>query len=120
MGKHPTERNTYTRAKQTLFVSQGVLTSKEHTMTTTQAKSPAASTTQGERRWSYTSGISDTPLLGLTIGDMLDETVAKYPDNPALISRHQKIRLSYRELQAQVNQCAKGFMQMGVQKGQRV
>jgi fatty-acyl-CoA synthase len=89
-------------------------------MTTTQARSLAASTVQGERRWSYTSGTSDTPLLGLTIGDMFDETVAKYPDNPALISRHQGIRLCYRELQAQVNQCAKGFMQMGMQKGQRV
>lgn len=89
-------------------------------MTTTQARSLAASMAQDERRWSYTSGISDTPLLGLTIGDMFDETAAKYPDNPALISRHQKIRLSYGELQAQVNQCAKGFMHMGVQKGQRV
>jgi fatty-acyl-CoA synthase len=89
-------------------------------MTTTQARSLAASTAQDERRWSYTSGISDTPLLGLTIGDMFDETVAKYPENPALISRQQQIRLSYRELQAQVNQCAKGLMQLGIQKGQRV
>jgi fatty-acyl-CoA synthase len=89
-------------------------------MATTQARSLAASTTQGERRWSYTSGTSDTPLLGLTIGNMFDETAAKYPDNPALISRHQHIRLSYRDLQVQVNQCAKGFMQLGIQKGQRV
>ena len=35
--------------------------------------------------WSYTSGISDIPLLGLTIGDMFDRTVEKYPDHPALI-----------------------------------
>lgn len=89
-------------------------------MTTTQARSLAASTTQGERRWSYTSGISDTPLLGLTIGDMFDETATKYPDNMALISRHQHIRLSYRELQAQVNQCARGFMRLGITQGQRV
>lgn len=89
-------------------------------MTTTQARSLAASVAQGERRWSYTSGTSDTPLLGLTIGDMFDETASKYPDRPALISRHQHIRLSYRELQAQVNQCAKGFMQLGIHKGQRV
>ncbi len=81
---------------------------------TTQGSTPAT------RQWSYTSGISDTPLLGLTIGDMFDETVAKYPDNPALIARQQHIRLSYRVLQAQVNRCAKGFMQMGIQKGQRV
>lgn len=80
----------------------------------------AASITQNERRWSYTSGTSDTPLLGLTIGDMFDQTTEKYPDHPALISRHQHIRLTYRELQAQVNQCAKGLMQLGIKKGQRV
>ncbi len=51
---------------------------------------------------------------------MFDLTVEKYPDNPALISRHQNVRLSYRELQAQVNQCAKGLMQLGFQKGERV
>ncbi|HCI82837.1 MAG TPA: AMP-binding protein, partial [Ktedonobacter sp.] len=77
-------------------------------------------TKQTERRWSYTSGTSDTPLLGLTIGDMFDETVARYPDQPALISRQQNIRLSYRQLQEQVNQCAKGLMHLGVQKGQRI
>jgi fatty-acyl-CoA synthase len=73
-----------------------------------------------ERRWSYTSGTSDTPLLGITIGDMFDQTVEQYPDHAALISRHQSIRWSYREFQAQVNQCAKGLMQLGIQKGQRV
>ncbi len=72
------------------------------------------------RRWSYTSGTSDTPLLGLTIGDMFDQTAATYPDQPALISRHQNIRLTYRELQAQVNQCARALLHLGIKKGQRV
>jgi fatty-acyl-CoA synthase len=72
------------------------------------------------RRWSYTSGTSDTPLLGLTIGDMFDQTAATYPDQPALISRHQNIRLTYRELQAQVNQCARALLHLGIAKGQRV
>lgn len=72
------------------------------------------------RRWSYTSGTSDTPLLGLTIGDMFDQTATTYPDQPALISRHQNIRLAYRELQAQVNQCARALLHLGIKKGQRV
>src|SRR5437588_10644469 len=80
----------------------------------------SGSTDQTERRWSYTSGTSDTPVLGLTIGDLFDQTVAQYPDNPALISRQQKIRLTYADLQNQVNQCAKGLMHLGFQKGQRV
>src|SRR5436309_12849147 len=80
----------------------------------------SGSTDQTERRWSYTSGTSDTPLLGLTIGDLFDQIVEKYPDHPALISRQQNIRLTYRDLQTQVNQCARGLMQLGFQKGQRV
>ena len=89
-------------------------------MTVVQQDVSAMSTGQTEQRWSYTSGTSDTPLLGLTIGDMFDETVARYPDQPALISRQQHIRLSYRQLQEQVNQSAKGLMHLGVQKGQRI
>jgi fatty-acyl-CoA synthase len=69
---------------------------------------------------SYTSGISDTPLLGMTIGDLFDQTVEAYPDHPALISRAQQIRLSYRQLQQQVNQCARGLMHLGLQKGERI
>ena len=79
-----------------------------------------SSTSHDELRWSYTSATSDTPLLGLTIGDMFDLTVERFPDHPALISRHQNVRLSYRELQVHVNQCAKGLMQLGFQKGDRV
>ncbi|HEU5226186.1 MAG TPA: AMP-binding protein [Ktedonobacteraceae bacterium] len=75
---------------------------------------------QAERTWSYTSGTSDIPLLGLTIGDMFDQTAATYPEQPALIARHQDIRWTYRELQAQVNQCAKSLLHLGIQKGQRV
>ena len=80
----------------------------------------SGSTDQTERRWSYTSGTSDTPLLGLTIGDLFDQTVEKYPDHPGLISRQQNLRLTYRDLQDQVNRCAKGLMHLGLQKGQRV
>ena len=80
----------------------------------------SGSTDQTERRWSYTSGTSDTPLLGLTIGDLFDQTVEKHPDHPALISRQQNIRLTYHDLQDQVNRCAKGLMHLGFQKGQRV
>jgi fatty-acyl-CoA synthase len=72
------------------------------------------------RRWSYTSGTGDTPLLGLTIGDMFDQTATTYPDQPALISRHQNIRLSYRELQIHVNQCARALLHLGITQGQRV
>ncbi len=89
-------------------------------MTVLQETGSSASTVQAERRWSYTNGTSDAPLLGLTIGGLFDQTVEMYPDHPALISRQQNIRLTYRELQAQVNQCAKGLLKLGLQKGHRV
>ena len=70
--------------------------------------------------WSYTSGTSDVPLLGLTIGDMFDETAARFPDNEALVSRHQGLRYTYRQLQVEVDRCARALIALGVDKGQRV
>jgi fatty-acyl-CoA synthase len=67
-----------------------------------------------KRVWSYTSGTSHKPLLGVTIGDMFDQIVERYPDNEALVSRHQDLRYSYRQLQQQVNQCARALMAVGL------
>lgn len=69
---------------------------------------------------SYVSGTSEQPLLGMTIGDLFDQTVARFPDNDALISRHQKLRYTYKELQQEVNRCARGLMKMGITRGERV
>ena len=73
-----------------------------------------------QRVTSYVSGASDKPLLGLTIGDLFDQIVAQYPDNEALVSRHQGLRYTYRELKAQVDQAARGFLQLGLEKGERI
>src|SRR5215212_5315638 len=69
---------------------------------------------------SYTSGSSDTALLGMTIGDMFDQTVARYPDNEALVVRHQSIRYTYRQLKAQADCSARALMALGVAQGDRV
>jgi fatty-acyl-CoA synthase len=71
-------------------------------------------------RWSYLSGTSDTPLLGMTIGDALDRTVARFPDRDALISRHQGLRYSWSTLQDEVNRFARGLLALGIQKGDRI
>ena len=70
--------------------------------------------------WSYTSGTSDAPLLGLTIGDMFDRTATRYADNEALVSRHQNLRYTYRQLQREVDRAARALVALGVEKGQRV
>src|SRR5438105_1551601 len=69
---------------------------------------------------SYVSGTSDTPLLGLTIGDAFDRTVARFPDREALISRHQGLRYTWAQLQAEVDQAARGLMALGIERGERV
>ncbi|XKE47179.1 AMP-binding protein [Halomonas organivorans] len=72
------------------------------------------------RQISYVSGISDTPLKGQTIGDCFDETVERFPDRDALISRHQGLRYSWKALQEAVDQAARALMALGVAKGDRV
>jgi fatty-acyl-CoA synthase len=69
---------------------------------------------------SYVSGTSDVALLGRTIGDMFDQIVEAYPDHTALIVRHQDLRYTYRQLQQAVDQCARGLIQLGLQKGERL
>jgi fatty-acyl-CoA synthase len=69
---------------------------------------------------SYTSGISERPLLGLTIGDLFDQVAARHPGNEALVSCHQGLRYSYRKLKDEVDRCARALMALGILKGQRV
>src|SRR5215468_1026909 len=69
---------------------------------------------------SYTSGTSDRPLLGVTIGDLFDQIAERHPDNEALVSCHQGLRYRYRDLRAEVDRCARALIGLGVAKGQRV
>jgi fatty-acyl-CoA synthase len=74
----------------------------------------------GVKSGSYVSGVSDTPLLGMTIGDAFDQTVARFPDHEALVSRQQHLRYTWRALQDEVNRCARGLLALGVKQGDRV
>ncbi|MCP1662478.1 MAG: AMP-binding protein [Methanocalculus sp. MSAO_Arc1] len=69
---------------------------------------------------SYACGVSEIPLMGETIGDMLNRIAAKYPDTEALVSVHQGIRYTYREFLEEVNRFARGLMSLGVERGDRV
>ncbi len=69
---------------------------------------------------SYSSGISDIPLMGMTIGDMLNSIVDKYPENEAVVSVEQDIRWTYAEFNARVEMLGRSLMAIGVQKGDRV
>ena len=69
---------------------------------------------------SYIHGPSHIPLLGETIGAMLDRTTATYGDNEAIVSCEQGIRYTYAELRTQVERAARGFLSLGVERGTRI
>ncbi|MBB5349229.1 AMP-binding protein [Desulfoprunum benzoelyticum] len=60
------------------------------------------------------------PLLEMTLGQMLDATVARYPDHDAIVYVDRNFRLTYRQFQQAVDDLAKGLMALGVQKGEKV
>ncbi|HEY0437443.1 MAG TPA: AMP-binding protein, partial [Phenylobacterium sp.] len=69
---------------------------------------------------SYVHGASEKPLLGQTIGAAFDAACAAHPHVPALISRHQKIRWSYAEMQQRVEALAAGLLALGLEPGDRI
>ena len=74
----------------------------------------------GNTRRSYFNGVGEVPLLGLCVGEVLDRAASAYPNQPALVVRHQNRRYTYSEFRAEVEQAARGFLHLGVQKGDRV
>src|SRR3954447_4449317 len=69
---------------------------------------------------SYASGTSSKPLLGDTIGDNLDRTIARFGDREALVSVHQDLRYTYTEFGAAVERTARAFLAAGIEPGDRV
>ena len=69
---------------------------------------------------SYVHGARDVPLLGETLGQNLDRTAARFPDNPALIVPTQGVRWSYAELVARAEAFAAGLLGLGLERGDRV
>src|SRR4051794_23642047 len=69
---------------------------------------------------SYAQGAASTPLLGGTIGASLERTVARHGDREALVVRHQQIRLTYSDLDEQVDRLANALLAAGLEKGDRL
>ncbi len=69
---------------------------------------------------SYVHGASESPLIGASIGNVLDSTAARWPDRDALIVPYQNIRWSYAELKQRVDALAAGFIAMGLEPDDRV
>ena len=69
---------------------------------------------------SYVHGVSDVPLLGLTVGGALDQTAKRLPDREALVVHHQGIRWTWAELNRRVDALAAGLIALGLEPGDRV
>ncbi|OBB61912.1 AMP-binding protein [Mycobacterium sp. 852013-51886_SCH5428379] len=69
---------------------------------------------------SYAAGPTDTPILEDTIGANFERTVAAHPDTDALVEVATGRRWTYAELDAEINAVARGFIALGVQRGERV
>ncbi|WP_036139198.1 AMP-binding protein [Luteibacter sp. 9135] len=69
---------------------------------------------------SYVHGASATPLLGETVGAMLDRVVARWPERPALVVRQQGVRWDYRAFHDEVSRVAAGLLALGLEPGDRV
>ncbi|QLH74527.1 MAG: AMP-binding protein [Methanomassiliicoccales archaeon] len=55
-----------------------------------------------------------------TIGQLLDETVARFPDNDAVVYADRDYRQTWREFSDMVDKVAKGLMALGIKKGEKV
>ena len=69
---------------------------------------------------SYAHGLGTAPLIGETIGVHFDRTVERWGTQPALISRQQSIRWTWRQLGAKVDAFAAGLVALGLKPGERI
>ncbi|HEX6834240.1 MAG TPA: AMP-binding protein [Rudaea sp.] len=71
-------------------------------------------------RPSYVSGSADSPLLGETIGTCLDRIARDHADGDAVVSRHQNIRWTWREVRERAERVACGLLRLGLNPGDRI
>ena len=57
-------------------------------------------------------------LVYQTIGELLEQQVAKYPDREALVYADRDLRMTYTQFDAHANQVAKALMAIGLEKEQ--
>jgi len=59
-------------------------------------------------------------LMKVTIGDLLDNIADQYPDHEAVVYTDRPFRKTYSQLRDLCNEVAKGFIAMGIKKGDHV
>lgn len=59
-------------------------------------------------------------MINKTIGEILDETVSKYPKNDALVYINRKLRMNYSQFKDKCEKIAKGLFALGIKKGDHI
>lgn len=61
-----------------------------------------------------------TELLNLTVGKLLEEKAGLHPDHEAVVYADRGLRMSYKEFNDYCRLAAKGFMKLGLEKGEHI
>lgn len=69
---------------------------------------------------SYVSGTSNEPLLYKTVGGLLEDAAARWPERDAIVLNQQGIRWSYRRFNDEADRFAAGLIKLGLEPGDRV
>jgi len=69
---------------------------------------------------SYAYGSDDSPLLGVTVGQLLDKAACRWPDQDALIVVDQGVRWTWQELRERARTFAAGLLALGLEPGDRI
>ena len=64
--------------------------------------------------------MADRHIIDKTLGQILEQTAADYPDHDAVVYVDRGFRLTYSQFDAVVDELAKGLMALGVEPGQKV
>ena len=68
----------------------------------------------------YGHGVSDTPLLGETIGSNIERMAAQHADREAVVVVHQGVRWSYSQFAAEIDRVARALVASGLAPGDRM
>ncbi|KAL2765244.1 medium-chain acyl-CoA ligase ACSF2, mitochondrial isoform 2 precursor [Daubentonia madagascariensis] len=69
---------------------------------------------------SYIQGHTRIHLVSKTVGQCLDATAQRVPDQEALVVFHENIKLTFAQLKEEVDKAASGLLSIGLCKGDRL
>ncbi|XP_063226814.1 medium-chain acyl-CoA ligase ACSF2, mitochondrial isoform X2 [Bacillus rossius redtenbacheri] len=72
------------------------------------------------RRTSYWHNPGREPLLPWTTGQVLDQSAERFPHREAVVSVHQRHRLTFQQVRQQADRLAAGLWELGLRPGDRL